>query len=153
MGASPKTRISRCARHRAAIVSRAPSWRNQLSELSIAVLTFVCLTAAAFIGLFSDIIRTGPPQIETNTTVRIVANIFVVMTSLVLGLMLNSAKNTLETYNRNVHALGTNLILLDRTMRGLGPEAGEARQHLLQYVQVSLQEGDILEEDRSGNFS
>jgi hypothetical protein len=120
---------------------------TSLSELSIAVLTFVCLTVAAFVGLFSDIIHTGPPQIETNTTVRMVANIFVVMTSLVLGLMLNSAKNTLETYNRNVHALGTNLILLDRTMRGLGPAAGEARQHLVQYVQVSLQEGNILEED------
>jgi hypothetical protein len=126
---------------------RASHGGTILSELSIAVLTFVCLAGAAFVGLFSAAIHTSPLQIETNTTVRMVANIFVVMTSLVLGLMLNSAKNTLETYNRNVHVLGTDLILLDRTMRGLGPEAGEARQHLLQYVQVSLRDDNILEED------
>jgi len=118
-----------------------------LSELSTAALTFVCLTIAAVVGLFGAAIHTGPSQDEINTTVRLVANIFVVMTSLVLGLMMNSAKNTLETYDRNVHALATDLILLDRTMRALGPGAGEARQHLVQYVEVSLHEHNILEED------
>ena len=98
-----------------------------LTELPAAVLTFVCLTAAALAGLFGAAIDRSPTQDDINTTVRMVANIFVVMTSLVLGLMLNSAKNTFETDNRNVHALATDLILLDRTMKALGPQADEAR--------------------------
>lgn len=75
------------------------------------------------------------------------------MTSLVLGLMMNSAKNTLETDNRNVHTLATDLILLDRTMRALGSQAGEARQHLVEYVRASLREDSILEEDAEAEAS
>ena len=44
------------------------------------------------------------------------------MTSLVLGLLLNSAKNTLKSTDRNVHAFATELILMDRTLRQYGPE-------------------------------
>jgi hypothetical protein len=118
-----------------------------LAELSTAFVTFVCLMAAALVGLLGAAVRPGRGQEDTKTTIRLVANLFVVMTSLVLGLMMNSAKNTLETDNRNVHALATDLILLDRTMKGLGPQAAEARQHLVEYVQASLHENSIVEED------
>jgi hypothetical protein len=77
----------------------------------------------------------------------LVNNIFVVMASLALGLMLNSAKNTFETNQRNIHALATSLILLDRTMRSVGPEADEAHRHLIEYVRASLKERNIAEED------
>jgi hypothetical protein len=75
------------------------------------------------------------------------ARLFIVMTGVVLGLMLNSAKNTLETNNRNIRTLATELILSDRTMRGLGPEAQDARRYLVEYVQTSLKGANILEED------
>jgi hypothetical protein len=107
----------------------------------------VCLTAAAFAGLFGAAIHRRPAQDDINATLRLVANIFVVMTSLLLGLMLNSAKNTFETDNRNVHALATDLILLDRTMKALGPQANEARRHLTEYVRTSLTDASILEEN------
>jgi hypothetical protein len=73
-------------------------------------------------------------------------DLFVVMTSLVLGLMLNSAKSTFENNNRDVRTLATELILLDRTMRALSPEADDARRHLVEYVQIALKGGNILEE-------
>jgi hypothetical protein len=91
---------------------------------------------AALLGLFNN---TRPPSE--------MARLFIVMTGLVLGLMLNSAKNTLETNNRNIRALATELILSDRTMRGLGPEAQDARRYLVEYVQTSLKGANILEED------
>ena len=109
--------------------------------------------AAALAGLLGAVVRPGRPHEESRTTVRLVANLFVVMTSLILGLMMNSAKNTLETDNLNVHALATDLILLDRMMRALGPPAGEARQHLVEYVQVSLREDSVLEEDPDAEAS
>ncbi|TIS11462.1 MAG: hypothetical protein E5X07_40805, partial [Mesorhizobium sp.] len=67
--------------------------------------------------------------------VRLAANLFMVMSSLVLGLMINSAKNTFESINVNVHTFATDLILLDRTLRHYGPEADGARQSLTAYVQ------------------
>lgn len=69
------------------------------------------------------------------------------MTSLVLGLMMNSAKNTLELSERNVDALATDLILLDRLMLALGPQADPARHHLVECVQASLKDANIAEKD------
>ena len=51
------------------------------------------------------------PSAEHLQDDRLVVNLFVVMTSLVLGLMMNSARNTLETNNRNIRTLATDIIL------------------------------------------
>jgi hypothetical protein len=77
-------------------------------------------------------------QDETNAVIRLITNLFVVMTSLVLGLMINSAKNTFEAVDHNVHVIATEMILLDRTLRQYGPEAGETRARLLAYAQRTL---------------
>ena len=106
------------------------------------------MMGAALLGLFS---KTRLPsehlQGDTRRVVGRVANLFVVMTSLVLGLMMNSARDTFETNNRDIRTLATELILLDRTMRALGPEAEDARRHLVEYVQTSLKGANILQED------
>ena len=62
-----------------------------------------------------------------------------VTTSLVLGLLLNSSKNTYEAIDRNVHAFATDLIVLDRSLRHYGPEALEVRQRLAAYVRRAVE--------------
>ena len=119
-----------------------------MHEVLIAIVTVFCLLSAAIGGLLcSAKLRSRHLQDDTNATVRLVANIFVVMTTLVLSLMMNSARNTLELNERNVHALATDLILLDRLMRSLGPQAEQAHQHLVEYVQTSLTDSNIAEKD------
>jgi hypothetical protein len=118
-----------------------------LAQLPIAILAFVGITGAALVGLFGAAVEPGRPPDEIRATVRLVANILVVMTSLVLGLMLNSAKNTFEADNRNIHGLATDLILLDRSLKALGPPADDARRQIAEYVQVALREANIIEED------
>jgi hypothetical protein len=85
-----------------------------MSEFAVAVLAFLSMMGAALLGFLS---KTRLPserlQDDTNSAVRLVANLFIVMTSLVLGLMLNSAKDTFETNNRDIRTLATELILLD----------------------------------------
>jgi hypothetical protein len=120
----------------------------------VAVLAFLSMTGAALLGFLSKTkLPSEHSQDDTRSVVRLVANIFVVMTSLVLGLMLNSAKNTFETNNRDIRTLATELILLDRTMRALGPDAEDARRHLVEYVQTSLNRANILEEDPQAEAS
>ena len=75
---------------------------------------------------------------DTINLIRLAANIFVVASSLVLGLLINSAKNSFEAVNRNVHVFATDLILLDRTLRQYGPEASVARQHLAAYLRRAI---------------
>src|SRR6516165_2637888 len=131
------------------------TWRREkLSEFVVAALAFLSMMGAALLGLFS---KTRLPsehlQGDIRRVVRRVANLFVVMTSLVLGLMLNSARDTFETNNRDIRTLATELILLDRTMRALGPEAEDARRHLVEYVQTALKGANVLEEDPQAEAS
>jgi hypothetical protein len=76
---------------------------------------------------------------ETEGIVRLIANIFVVLASLVLGLMINSARTTFDGVDKAVHAYATQIILLDRTMRQYGPETEPARQSLRAYVEQAAQ--------------
>jgi hypothetical protein len=112
-----------------------------MSALVVAVLTFLSVLGAAFLGLFS---KTRLPservREDTNSLIRLVMNFFVVMTGLLLGLMLNSARNALETNNGNIRVLATEIVLLDRTMRALGSETEDAHRHLIEYIKATLSE-------------
>ena len=100
---------------------------------------FVCLVAASLGSLvLSERLPAHHRQEETYNVVRLAASIFVVMTSLVLGLLVNSSKNMFEAIDRNIHAFSTELILLDRTLRHYGPEASDVRQRLRAYVRQAI---------------
>jgi hypothetical protein len=121
---------------------------RRLYKPLVTIVMCLCLLGAAFVGLFANAkLGSRHLQDDTNATVRLVANIFVVMTSLVLGLMMNSARNTLAANEHNVQTLATELILLDRTMRALGPQAATAHQFLVDYVQKSLRDANIADEN------
>ena len=107
-----------------------------MREALIAVMIFLCLTAAPLVSMaIWPRLPARHRDDDTNNVVRLAANLFGVMTSLVLGLMINSAKNTFELIDHNVHDYATELILLDRTLREYGPETDAARQPLVVYVQ------------------
>ena len=119
-----------------------------LTELLVPTVAFLTLIAAASAAAFIKVrLPTRHLAEDTVEIVRRIVDVFVVMTSVVLGLMLDSAKNTYEINNNNLHALATEIILLDRNMRTLGSEADDARQHLLEYVRTVLNEPHVLEED------
>jgi len=100
---------------------------------------FFCLVAAA-VGalLISERLHDRHRGDDTINVIRLAANIFVVTTSLVLGLMLNSAKNTFEAVDHNVHVFATDLVLLDRSLRSYGPEATDVRKQLAGYVRQAV---------------
>jgi hypothetical protein len=97
----------------------------------------MCLMAAALGGFLGTAGRSGRSQDDTKTTVRLAANLFVVMTSLVLGLMMNSAKNTLWPITATFMPRPSTSSSY-RTMRALGPQACEARPSLWGQVRRPL---------------
>jgi hypothetical protein len=105
-------------------------------EIVFAVLIFVVLVVASLGTLMTyGKLPTTHRREDTNNVVRLVANIFVVMTSLVLGLMINSADNTFEATDRDLQAFATGVILLDRKLRDYGDEAADVRQRLIAFMQ------------------
>jgi hypothetical protein len=107
-----------------------------MQEGLVALTIFVCLVAAS---LGSLVIHPRLPprhqQDDVLAVVRSIASFFGIMTSLLLGLTINSSKNTLEQVDRNLRTWAADLIVLDRTLRRYGPGANEVRQHLLRYTQ------------------
>jgi Protein of unknown function (DUF4239) len=100
---------------------------------------FFCLVAAS-VGalLISEKLHDRHRDDDTQNVIRLAANMFVVTTSLVLGLMLNSAKNTFEAVDHNVHVFATDLVLLDRSLRNYGPEATDVRNQLAKYLRQAV---------------
>jgi len=111
-----------------------------MSEVLVPVFIFLCLIVAS-LGSLAVYERLPAHHRDENThaIVKLAANLFVVMTSLVLGLMISAAKNTFESVDRNVHAFATDLVLLDRSLVEYGPEAIDTRQRLLAYVQRAVE--------------
>lgn len=106
---------------------------------ALTLLLFLCLVAASLGSLVvSKRLPARYRQDDTQDVVRLAANIFVVTTSLVLGLLFNSARNNFEAVDRNVHAFATDLILLDRTLRQYGPEASGVRERLAAYIRQAV---------------
>ena len=106
-----------------------------MNEAVIAVLVAGALIAASLGS--AALYRRLPEkhrQSETEDIVRLIANIFVVLASLVLGLMISSARGTFDSVDKAVHAYATELILLDRTMRHYGSDTDSARQYLQVYT-------------------
>src|SRR5215210_2418417 len=107
-----------------------------MKEALFALFVFLCLAGSSLGALMlHGKMPAHHRQDDTQSVVRLLANIFVVMTSLVLGLMINSAKSRFDTINRDVHALATNLIVLDRLLSLYGQDANDTRHHLAAYVE------------------
>ena len=108
-------------------------------ETLVAGAIFLCLALASLGAVIvSERLPARYRSEDTHNVIRLATNIFVVATSLVLGLLLNSAKNTYESIDRNVHAFATDLVLLDRNLRHYGPEASGVRQQLAAYVRQAV---------------
>lgn len=110
-----------------------------MEPIWIALGTFTCLLAASLLmmQLYPKLSARHRDE-DTNTVVRLVANIFVVMTSLVFGLMINSAKNTFEGIDAGMHGYATSLIIFDRTLKNYGEDAQNTRNHLAAYVERAI---------------
>ena len=106
----------------------------------VAVAVFACLSGAS-LGMmhFYPRLSERHRDDETNTVVRLIANIFVVMTSLAFGLLINSAKDTFQSVDAQVHEFATNIIILDRTLRSYGPAAQDVRKQLAAYVTEAIE--------------
>lgn len=110
-----------------------------MSNVSIAVLSFVLLSGVALLSMsFCPHLSEKHRDAETTAAVNKIANIFVVMTSLLFGLLITSSKSTFEGIDRNIHTYATELVLLDKAFRNYGADATQARTALITYVEEAI---------------
>ncbi|MBV9724084.1 MAG: hypothetical protein JO299_02815 [Gammaproteobacteria bacterium] len=75
---------------------------------------------------------------RTHDAVKVGVGMVVVLSALVLGLLVASAKNTFDTATRDLRRFSTQIVLLDRTLRAYGPEAASARSLIEHYLERAL---------------
>lgn len=110
-----------------------------MNEVAIAVIVFLVLLLAA-VGAI-HISKQMPSHYRNDETAKVisgVASIFVMLTSIAFGLMINSAKNTYAGIDSNVHAFATDLIILDRMLRAYGTAGTDARVRLVAYMEEAI---------------
>jgi len=119
-----------------------------MGALSIAIVAFVVIIAAAWFGAY---LRSVLPEHhltpETESAVRIGVGLIATMAALVLGFLLASAKGSFDTKSEEVRSSAAKLILLDRNLRQYGVEADPIRVQLRTTARARLDHKWV---DRSG---
>src|SRR5438270_179928 len=99
-----------------------------MSSLAIAIIVFASLTAGAIFGLLIRLALPGHHlSADSRDTVKLGTGLIGTMAALVLGLLVGSAKGSYDTQKAELTQLSAKIILLDRALAHLGPQAKEAR--------------------------
>lgn len=110
-----------------------------MNPFVISIVVIVCTYCGTHLGLQ---IRKRLPDHhlaeDTKEIVKLSAGLIATLTALVLGLLISSAKDTLDTMNRELVQDGAKVILLDRNLANYGPAANEIRAEMRSHVAYIL---------------
>ena len=89
-----------------------------MSSIIISILVVVCIFAGGLIGLsLNRVLRPSHLTKETQEVVRLGIGMISVLSSLVLGLLIATAKNSYDTTASAVRTYAAELALLNETLR------------------------------------
>jgi hypothetical protein len=99
-----------------------------MTSIVLGLSVFILLSATSLAALhLHPRLPGGQRDDKTHDAVKVGVGMVVVLSALVLGLLIASAKNTFDTATRDLKRFSTQIVLLDRTLRAYGPEAASAR--------------------------
>lgn len=119
-----------------------------MTEIPFVLCVLGILLAAAFGARAASVrLRDHHRSEETNAIVRLIAGLFVVMTSLVFGLVINSSRASFDSLQNQVETYAAHLILMDRSLAVYGPDARDTRTLLADYVSVAIENPARVQQD------
>jgi hypothetical protein len=111
-----------------------------MSAIQISVMAFACIFGGALIGMFLPrVLRKEYLSGDSSTTIKVAIGLVITMTGIVLGMLVNSARNSYYTRYDGLITTSADIILLDRLLANYGPDAQDARSELRSVVQSSLE--------------
>jgi hypothetical protein len=113
----------------------------RMSGSAIGLIVAACVFAGGVVGTLLD--RVLPPEHmskETRDVVMLGTGMLSVLASLVLGLLIATAKNSYDTKDTNMRSFATDIISLDETLRQYGDGALAARRALREYTTTLLRD-------------
>jgi hypothetical protein len=102
-----------------------------MNSIIVSSIVFAFVFGSALLGMF---LRTVLPEPHLNPAskdlVKLGMGTIALMTGLVLGLLVASAKGTYDTQSRELTEMSAEVVILDRVLAHYGPEAKEVRDLL-----------------------
>jgi hypothetical protein len=106
-----------------------------VNSFVIAGITFVCTFGGAMFGMFLRTVLPDPHlSSDSKDVIKMGTGLIATMSALVLGLLIASAKSTLDAQRTGFQQGATNFVLLDRVLARYGPEAKPPRALLRQTI-------------------
>jgi hypothetical protein len=106
-------------------------------SIIIGFITFVCVFGGAIFGMYlRSVLPDHHLKDDSKDAMKAGMAIVATLSALVLGLLISSAKSSLDSTNAALTESGAKIIMLDRILRFYGPDANEARAQLLGTVQA-----------------
>ena len=110
-----------------------------MNSMTVALISFSCMFFGALIGWFLCYLIPDHHMSERERdVVKLGAGLIATLAALVLGLLVSSAKNTLDTMNSELIQNSAKIIMLDRTLAQYGPETKDIHDILHGNVAIVL---------------
>jgi hypothetical protein len=108
-------------------------------SIIIGLITFVCVFSGAMLGMYlRNVLPDHHLQDDSKDAMKAGIAIVATLSALVLGLLISSAKDSLDSMNAAFTQNGAKIIMLDRVLCFYGPETQEIRQQLHDTVQLMV---------------
>lgn len=121
-----------------------------MSSVTVGLTAFACIFCGALFGL---LIRVLVPHHhmsdDVKEVVKLGAGLIATLAALVLGLLVSSAKGTLDTMNSEITQDGAKIVVLDRALAHYGPETKAVRDLLYRSVAAGIKM--VWTEERTGH--
>jgi len=110
-----------------------------MNPFIISIIVILCTLCGTHLGMgIRKLLPDHHLADDTKEIVKLGAGMIATLTALVLGLLISSAKDTLDTMNRELTQDGAKIILLDRNLANYGAETNEIRAQLRSHVAYTL---------------
>ena len=111
-----------------------------MSSTIMALIAFACIFGGALFGLFLRVVIPEPHLSDNSKDViKLGAGLLATLAALVLGLLISTAKNSLDTYNTELAQASATVIVLDRVLASYGPETKEVRDQLRDNLATTIE--------------
>ena len=110
-----------------------------MDPITVSCIVAVSIVAAAFIGLrLHQVLPDAHLSKETLDVIRLGTGMLSVLASLVLGLLIATAKSSYDATDHAIRTYAASLILLHETLRDYGDDAAAQRTMLRSYTETLL---------------
>lgn len=113
-----------------------------MNSTLLALMVFICLCIASALGMFvRDRLPGHHLSPDSKDVIRLATAIVGTLSALALGLLIASAKSSLDDANTEMRSSVARVVLLDRVMAHYGPETKDARSRLRALIEKRLSRG------------